>query len=65
MNVTVSPLNTVVGSTVFVSERSASPLAPPPSLALAGAEPPPDTVAVLTIVAGAGSATVASTRMGG
>ncbi len=36
-------------------ERSASPLGPPPSLPDAGAEPPPDTVAVLEIVAGAGS----------
>ena len=65
VKVTVSPLNTDVLSTVFESERSASPFAPPPSLALAGSDPPPDTVAVLTIVAGAGSATVASTRIGG
>ena len=65
VKVTVPPLWTVVGSAVFVIEMSARPLAPPPSLALAGSEPPPDTVAVLTIVAGAGSATVASTRIGG
>src|ERR1700729_226394 len=65
VNVTVPPLWTVVGSAVFVIETSASPVAPPPSLALAGSDPPPDTVAVLTIVAGAGSATVPSTRIGG
>ena len=61
----VPPLNTLVGSAVFAIDTSARPLAPPPSLPVAGSDPPPDTVAVFDTVAGAGSWTVASTKIVG
>ena len=63
--VTCPPLATVPGCALLVIDTSASPLAPPPSLPELEADPPPDTVAVFETVAGGGSCTVASTRIGG
>ena len=62
---TVCPLNTLAGSAVLAIDTSASPLAPPPSLPVAGNDPPPDTVAVLETVAGAGVLNGASTKIVG
>ncbi len=68
VKVTVWPLSTVAGAAVFVIRRSAAWAEPPTSVAvlLAGlTSPPPATVAVLMIEAGAGSASVTSTKIGG
>ncbi len=68
VKVTSRRAGVVVTSGTLVSARSAWATAPPASVALllvGSRSPPPDTSAVLTIVAGAGSATVALTMTGG
>ncbi len=68
VNVTSRRAGEVVTSETFVSARSAWATAPPASVALlllGSTSPPPVTLAVLTIVAGAGFLTVALTTIGG
>lgn len=68
VNVTSRRAGDVVTSETLVSARSAWATAPPASVALSfdgSTSPPPATSAVLTMVAGAGSATVALTVIGG
>ena len=62
------PAGTTSWSAAFVMARSAWSTAPPASVAellVSSISPPPDTIAVLITVAGAGSATVALTVIGG